>query len=314
MECIIDGIFRNGARRVVIPGVGAFVRKDSGEIIFSDLLRADDGMLAACWAQREGITLAQAQERTREYAERIRLELTRSGRVDFPGWGTLRRAEDGFCTFEPFLPQAEERPIVRDAAVAAAEEACCDEEQTEEDIVEAAVEMTVSVATEPVPEPAQEPEGESEPEVQEAPSAAAPAAGQPAAENPAPAEETAHNQPASAEPHVSRTGGRRLRSVLYESDEAEEGHADASEPAAAGQTAESAQTSYRPEIHIRRPNRPRKRADVVLVIAVIALVITIGVLVYGYFAKRDIAAMHEQELVLEMTADPAAADQPEAGE
>lgn len=107
-----------------------------------------------------------------------------------------------------------------------------------------------------------------------------------------------------------RTGQQRLRNVLFDEEETsgEAQAATATGGSQAGPQTDRAEepAPYRPEIHIRRPNRPRKRMDGVLVIAVIALVITLGVLVYGYFAKRDIAAMHEQELVLEMTADPGA--------
>ena len=107
-----------------------------------------------------------------------------------------------------------------------------------------------------------------------------------------------------------RTGQQRLRNVLFDEEETsgEAQAATATGGSQAGPQTDRAEepAPYRSEIHIRRPNRPRKRMDGVLVIAVIALVITLGVLVYGYFAKRDIAAMHEQELVLEMTADPGA--------
>ena len=87
MECIIDGMLRNGARRAIIPGVGAFIRKESGEVIFSDLLRCDDGAMAAYLVEHEGITPAMAQERTRAYAGRVQAELTRSGRVEFSRLG-----------------------------------------------------------------------------------------------------------------------------------------------------------------------------------------------------------------------------------
>lgn len=393
MKGIIDGILRSGARRVIIPGVGAFVRKESGEVIFSDLLRYDDGVFAAYVAQKEGVTLAQAQEITRVYADHIHLELTRSGKAEFPDWGTVYRTSDGRYAFVPAQPAA---PV---AAEPCGQPSCEEESQAGEEMVAAAVGLmmaeSVAPVEEPSAEPAREPESEAaQPAVQpsvapaatpapreeasvegksaapaeeqktaapvheEAPVAtpveekpvtsaeehkgAAPApreeapATMPVEEKPAaPAEvkntaEPAHTDHA-AEPLAHRTGQRRLRSVLYEADETDSEQPSAApaatakpaaakpaapaakqEPAAAGaaheQAAREEETPYRPEIHIRRPNRPRKRMDGVLVIAVIALVITIGVLVYGYFAKRDIAIMQEQELVLEMTGDPDAVE------
>lgn len=393
MKGIIDGILRSGARRVIIPGVGAFVRKESGEVIFSDLLRYDDGVFAAYVAQKEGVTLAQAQEITRVYADHIHLELTRSGKAEFPDWGTVYRTGDGRYAFVPAQPAA---PV---ASEPCGHSSCEEESQAGEEMVAAAVGLmmaeSVAPVEEPSAEPAHEPDSEAaqpvvqpsvapaaapapreeasveekpaapaeEPKVaapvhEEAPVAApveekpvtsaeehkvaAPApreeapATMPVEEKPAaPAEETKTAEPAhtdhAAEPLAHRTGQRRLRSVLYEADETDGEQPSAApaatakpaaakpaalaakqEPAATGaaheQAAREEETPYRPEIHIRRPNRPRKRMDGVLVIAVIALVITIGVLVYGYFAKRDIAIMQEQELVLEMTGDPDAAE------
>lgn len=391
MKGIIDGILRSGARRVIIPGVGAFVRKESGEVIFSDLLRYDDGVFAAYVAQKEGVTLAQAQEITRVYADHIHLELTRSGKAEFPDWGTVYRTGDGRYAFVPAQPAA---PV---AAEPCGHSSCEEESQAGEEMVAAAVGLMMAEPVAPVEEPSAEPAREPEPEaaqpavqpsvapaaapapreeasVEEKPAApaeeqktaapvheetpvaapveekpvtsaeenkvAAPAprevapATMPVEEKPAaPAEEKKTAEPAhtdhAAEPLAHRTGQRRLRSVLYEADETDGEQSSAAataapaaakpaapaakqEPTAAGAPHESAareeETPYRPEIHIRRPNRPRKRMDGVLVIAVIALVITIGVLVYGYFAKRDIAIMQEQELVLEMTGDPDAAE------
>lgn len=390
MKGIIDGILRSGARRVIIPGVGAFVRKESGEVIFSDLLRYDDGVFAAYVAQKEGITLAQAQEITRVYADHIHLELTRSGKAEFPDWGTVYRTGDGRYAFVPAQPVA---PV---AAEPCGHSSCEEESQAGEEMVAAAVGLMMAEPVAPVEEPSAEPAREPEPEAaqpvvqpsvapaaapapheeasveeksatpaeepkvaapvhEEAPvsapveekpvisaeehKVAAPApreeapATMPVEEKPAtPVEEKKTAEPAhtdhAAEPLAHRTGQRRLRSVLYEADETdgEQPFAAATaapaaakpavpaakqEPAAGAaheQAAREEETPYRPEIHIRRPNRPRKRMDGVLVIAVIALVITIGVLVYGYFAKRDIAIMQEQELVLEMTGDPDAVD------
>lgn len=393
MKGIIDGILRSGARRVIIPGVGAFVRKESGEVIFSDLLRYDDGVFAAYVARKEGVTLAQAQEITRVYADHIHLELTRSGKAEFPDWGTVYRTGDGRYAFVPAQPAA---PV---AAEPCGHSSCEEESQAGEEMVAAAVGLMMAESVAPVEKPSTEPAREPEPEaaqpavqsavapaaapapreeapVEEKPAApveeqkvvapvreevpvsapveektvtsaeenkvAAPAprevapATMPVEEKPAaPAEEKKAAEPAhtdhAAEPLAHRTGQRRLRSVLYEADETDGEQPSAApaatakpapakpavpaakqESAAAGapheQAAREEETPYRPEIHIRRPNRPRKRMDGVLVIAVIALVITIGVLVYGYFAKRDIAIMQEQELVLEMTGDPDAVE------
>lgn len=347
MECIIDGMLRNGARRAIIPGVGAFIRKESGEVIFSDLLRCDDGAMAAYLVEHEGITPAMAQERTRAYAGRVQAELTRSGRVEFPGWGILSRTEQGHYRFvlanrqesaaapcdhcQPAVeeqaasphaqpadtaatpsPEAEERSRTGFAESPAAEPARPVASVQEETAPAATPSVEEAAAAHPVaePEPVAEPtdgpiQAETAPE-----SAPAPAPAPVAATSDASAAAVGSGREGMA---ARRTGQQRLRNVLFDEEETSGEAQPATAATATGGSQAGPQTDraeepapYRPEIHIRRPNRPRKRMDGVLVIAVIALVITLGVLVYGYFAKRDIAAMHEQELVLEMTADPGA--------
>lgn len=326
MECIIDGMLRNGARRAIIPGVGAFIRKESGEVIFSDLLRCDDGAMAAYLVEHEGITPAMAQERTRAYAGRVQAELTRSGRVEFPGWGILSRTEQGHYHFVPAnrqepaaVPCDHCRPAVEEQAASPHAEpvdtATMPSPEAEE---RSRTGFAESPAAEPV-RPVASVQEETAPAVEEAAAAhpvAEPTDGPIQAET-APAPVAAISDASAAAVGsgregmaARRTGQQRLRNVLFDEEETsgEAQAATATGGSQAGPQTDRAEepAPYRPEIHIRRPNRPRKRMDGVLVIAVIALVITLGVLVYGYFAKRDIAAMHEQELVLEMTADPGA--------
>ena len=330
MECIIDGMLRNGARRAIIPGVGAFIRKESGEVIFSDLLRCDDGAMAAYLVEHEGITPAMAQERTRAYAGRVQAELTRSGRVEFPGWGILSRTEQGHYRFVPANRQEPAAAPCDHCQSAVEEQAASPHAQPADTAAtpspEAEERSRAGFAESPAAEPARPAASVQEettpatmPSVEEAAAAhpvAEPTDGPIQAET-APALVAAISDASAAAVGsgregmaARRTGQQRLRNVLFDEEETsgEAQAATATGGSQAGPQTDRAEepAPYRPEIHIRRPNRPRKRMDGVLVIAVIALVITLGVLVYGYFAKRDIAAMHEQELVLEMTADPGA--------
>ena len=330
MECIIDGMLRNGARRAIIPGVGAFIRKESGEVIFSDLLRCDDGAMAAYLVEHEGITPAMAQERTRAYAGRVQAELTRSGRVEFPGWGILSRTEQGHYRFVPANRQEPAAAPCDHCQPAVEEQAASPHAQPADTAAtpspEAEERSRTGFAESPAAEPARPAASVQEettpatmPSVEEAAAAhpvAEPTDGPIQAET-APAPVAAISDASAAAVGsgregmaARRTGQQRLRNVLFNEEETS-GEAQAATTTGGSQAGPQTDRAeepapYRPEIHIRRPNRPRKRMDGVLVIAVIALVITLGVLVYGYFAKRDIAAMHEQELVLEMTADPGA--------
>ena len=132
-------------------------------------------------------------------------------------------------------------------------------------------------------------------------------------------------------PTYGRYGKSRLRSALYgdrepDDEETAEHQQPLSEslpdktrsvsPAAipaATATAPSSSgndgtTEYTPQIHIRRPGKPKKRPDAVLVIAIIAFAIAIGVLVYGFLANRDINAVKEG-ILIEMDASGQAAEQ-----
>lgn len=67
-------------------------------------------------------------------------------------------------------------------------------------------------------------------------------------------------------------------------------------------TASDQSEPYKPQINIRRPAKSKKRVDGVMVVAIIALVITLGIIVYGYLAERDINLIRgeEEELYIEM--------------
>lgn len=42
---VIANYLRDNHRRLVVPAFGAFVVKESGEVLFSELLKTDDGVL-----------------------------------------------------------------------------------------------------------------------------------------------------------------------------------------------------------------------------------------------------------------------------
>ncbi len=48
------------SRRLVVPGVGAFIRKDDGPVLFTELLRADDGILLSLIQGARGCSQAEA--------------------------------------------------------------------------------------------------------------------------------------------------------------------------------------------------------------------------------------------------------------
>ena len=76
-------------RRLVVPGFGAFVTKESGERVFSDLLRTDDGVLASLLRNR-GLSEMEAAVMTDRFIFEVRHELEQYGYCRLNDIGTLR--------------------------------------------------------------------------------------------------------------------------------------------------------------------------------------------------------------------------------
>lgn len=80
-------------RRLVVPEFGAFVTKESGEIIFSELLRNDDGVLSSLLTAR-GMSEIEAAVTIDRYIFEARNEMDSYGYCRFGALGTLRRDGD----------------------------------------------------------------------------------------------------------------------------------------------------------------------------------------------------------------------------
>lgn len=81
------------SRRVVVPELGAFVAKESGEIIFSELLRADDGVLMSLLLSR-GLSEIEAVGTIDRYKFEVRHALQEFGYCQLDELGTLRLEAD----------------------------------------------------------------------------------------------------------------------------------------------------------------------------------------------------------------------------
>lgn len=107
---IINGYLKSN-RRLVIPSFGAFLAKEDGEIIFSELLKKDDGVLREVMMSkgRSEIEVAGAIDR---FIFEVRHDLQNTGICLVEGLGTFRRTEDGLIAFERTLPAAVVEPEV----------------------------------------------------------------------------------------------------------------------------------------------------------------------------------------------------------
>ncbi|MEF9950732.1 MAG: hypothetical protein RR752_06095, partial [Mucinivorans sp.] len=76
--------------RIIIPGFGAFLRKEhGGAIVFSPFLRTDDGKLGAIIALEYGVSPQEAQTMIGEFAEKMRTILKVKSKYYIDGLGML---------------------------------------------------------------------------------------------------------------------------------------------------------------------------------------------------------------------------------
>lgn len=91
MNIVVDVIteYLRSNRRLIVPAFGAFVVKESGERIFSDLLRNDDGQLASLLRAR-GLSEMEAAVMIDRFIFEVRHELEQYGYCRLGEVGTLR--------------------------------------------------------------------------------------------------------------------------------------------------------------------------------------------------------------------------------
>ncbi len=59
-------------RRLVIPGLGAYLKKESGETVFVPFVNKDDGVLRGLVCERYGVSAAEADEIVAQYIDYVR--------------------------------------------------------------------------------------------------------------------------------------------------------------------------------------------------------------------------------------------------
>lgn len=92
-------------RRLVIPSFGAFVTKEDGQIIFSELLKKDDGVLRGLLVAN-GMREIEAAGKIDRFIFEIRHALMQSGVCPVADLGTFYRSEEGVITFDSTKPAA----------------------------------------------------------------------------------------------------------------------------------------------------------------------------------------------------------------
>lgn len=87
-------------RRLVVPQLGAFVVKvPDGGVVFSELLRRDDGVLRGLLRERCGISELEAAGTIDRFVFEVRHALEREGSYPLAGFGRMLLADNGAIEF-----------------------------------------------------------------------------------------------------------------------------------------------------------------------------------------------------------------------
>ena len=146
VEVIAEYLLSN--RKLVVPNLGAFMVKESGERIFSDLLRADDGVLTSL-LRIKGLSEMEAAVTVDRFVFETRHELESYGYCRLGDIGTLRIEPETkvLRLYEPVYGEMpKQTPYVPEPVVI--------EEETESD--------TKEVVTPPAPTPQPQPQPQQE--------------------------------------------------------------------------------------------------------------------------------------------------------
>lgn len=151
VEVIAEYLLTN--RKLVVPNLGAFMVKESGERIFSDLLRNDDGVLTSL-LRAKGLSEMEAAVTVDRFVFETRHELESYGYCRLGDLGTLRVEPETkvLRLYEPVYGEIlKQTPYVPEPMVI--------EEETESN--------TEEVVTPPTPTPEPQPQPQPEPQPEE---------------------------------------------------------------------------------------------------------------------------------------------------
>ena len=140
-------------RRLVIPNLGAFMVKASGEIIFSELLKGDDGVFRTL-LMAEGLSEFEIAAVADRFVFEVRHTISGQGYYILGNWGALVKNADGSLHFEK--RNAEDIKIEQKSVSKIEEPLAKPEVQAE---------IKEKIAPQPVPQPTTTPQPQPKPVV-----------------------------------------------------------------------------------------------------------------------------------------------------
>lgn len=111
---VIANYLRDNHRRLVVPAFGAFVVKESGEVLFSELLKTDDEVLRGLLAAG-GLSELECAGLIDRFIFDVRNALSEKGRFDMGGFGGLAVGADGEIRFVSPAAVPTEKTVVKPA-------------------------------------------------------------------------------------------------------------------------------------------------------------------------------------------------------
>ncbi len=76
-------------KRIVVPGFGAFIRKDTGEVVLVEFLKKDDGVLTSLIMAHAGISQQEAIDAITQYIAKIKRNVAQTGDYYIEGLGKI---------------------------------------------------------------------------------------------------------------------------------------------------------------------------------------------------------------------------------
>jgi nucleoid DNA-binding protein len=148
---IISEYLQAGHKKVTVPGFGTFMRKDSGEVIFVDLIRKDDGLLRELVEDYGNYNEVEAMALVDRFIFEIKHDIERTGSVTIADFGTMFLDEKGIYQFDyspkiaPVKETAVQESLFGDGKL--------DSSQAEKPIAQKPVEQPRTVAQKPMKQP-----------------------------------------------------------------------------------------------------------------------------------------------------------------
>lgn len=248
-------------RRLVIPSLGAFIRKsETREVVFSEMLKRDDGVLRGLLAE-QGMGEIEAAGAIDRFIFELRCAIDNNSVFRAEGLGVFARGENGTIRFR-YLPAVAEEP----------------RQQPEPELVEEADALRSESASEPQAE--SEPQSEPEPEP----------------------ESLADEQ------------RNRIRELMRFADEHPREHRSSSQPRRTDPSVRGlryGKPQKTTDAYTYVNSAPSRRPDTFIILAVLAVVIALGAIIYGYWNDRRKEQFETEQYELVTPAEnPFAGEQP----